>query len=174
MGHIKGAVSIPGATTAGFKRRPVLGRGNGMVIYGRGGDADESKAVIKAMSMGYKNVRFYDGGIRDWSRKNFTVCSLRCARKAPKTSDFFLRLVDENNVLVGADGLRADLVAPPDKVRQIASRIPRDKNIILYGAGCEKIAMTLIGMGYRRVKTITNGNSPWQERLASAWPKDCY
>lgn len=67
---------IPGATNVGLAeinperaRNPVLGSANAFIVYGRDPGSVVAKAMVKKLlAAGYNDVRFYAGGLAEWSR----------------------------------------------------------------------------------------------------------
>ncbi len=173
-GHIRGAINIPGGSAESLERHRPIAKDKALLVYGRGDGDRETEMVINLMSNGYHNVQYYQGGIPDWSRTHYTVCSLGYVNNAGK-DDFFLRLVDKNYILDDAEGIPVSMTLEPDAIGAAEADLPADKEkpIIVYGRRYEQGAARLKRLGYADVKVIANGNGPWQEHSANGAGEDC-
>jgi rhodanese-related sulfurtransferase len=79
--HLPGAVNITPEWIDERARHRIPSAGTEVVVYCAGEDCDSSIAVVKRLlELGYRNVRHYPGGKRDWEQAGLPLEGGRASR----------------------------------------------------------------------------------------------
>ena len=178
--HIPGSINVPLYEMDNNKKLPTDKNTAALIFYCMGRRCQYSKkASLKAMSMGYKNVYWFEGGIPDWYRFNYPMAidehlkSIRVKKLSPAR---VAELMKEQEVTIidvrpywwnDNDGsIEQALYLPLVRLQHTYQQIPKNNPIIITDALMRQspsAARFLINKNFNVLGVLKGGITRWEK-----------
>ncbi|MDO5045260.1 rhodanese-like domain-containing protein [Campylobacter sp.] len=140
-----------------------------IIVFCQGWDCSKSPKVAAMLKeKGYSNVKLYQAGFPDWSKKDYTEISTSVVKNAFDSNAAFL--IDARPYAKFlAETIPGAISVNDSDIDTLKGRFPTDKNtpIITFcqGFDCKKshaVAQKLIELGYKKVSNYSAGLPAWK------------
>ena len=141
-----------------------------IIVFCQGYDCAKSpKVAVMLKEVGYKNVKLYQAGYPEWSKKDYVEVGTAVVKNAFDSNAAFL--IDARPYAKFlAESIPGAISVNDTDMPTLAGRFPADKNtpIITFcqGYDCKKshaVAQKLISLGYTKVSNYSAGLPAWKE-----------
>jgi rhodanese-related sulfurtransferase len=163
MGHIAGAKPLPAPAFKKFIKKLPADKNTPILLYGVGGCLSPTTS-LNLKALGYTDVKIYFGGFPDWCKSDYGVTTpdwlgMAIGKGIPHV---LIDLRDAQAVkaghIKGAVGIELASLAGKKSMFPAHKKAP----IILYGAGKEEAAKTIMSWGYKKVRLLPMNYTKWQ------------
>lgn len=170
-GHIPTAISIPEDQ---FERLSILlprGRNTLLIFYCEDERCTSSqRSAAKAERIGYRNVKVYAGGYRDWRATGHTgAISLPYLKQLIDTAAPVTIIDTRRREAYERDHIPGAISIPARQFARLAGRLPEDRAapLVFYCDGlecgsCADSAAKAAARGYTEVMTVPEGYAAWR------------
>lgn len=170
-GTIPSSINIPDTKFEEYyKQIAMMNKSKEVIIFCGGWKCGKSPKVAGMLQKkGFKNVKLYQAGYPQWSKKTYSEVDTIVVQSAQKKN---------NGVLIDARPYKKYLQAtipgsisiPDTSMDKLLGKFPVDKNIKIItfcgGYGCEKshiVARKLLSLGYKNVFVYAGGVPKWKK-----------